>query len=207
MASDVTTKTRDEDHYVPEFDNPYPELGWKEITNFEYKSPLVLYRSIETVQYRGGKEDADYIVALPYTVSFKLDGKTRSLTVPKGMLTDLASVPSLARSIIGRVGPHLEAAIVHDFLYIAWQNLNDHGARKEDQKFADKLMDVAMEEAKVGRIKRNLIYGALWAAGWIAYSRKDEPPLFHRLPDDALDEPESPPPGPAPAADEMAQAS
>ena len=25
----------------------------------EYKSPLVLYRSIEAVQYRGGKEDAD----------------------------------------------------------------------------------------------------------------------------------------------------
>ncbi len=158
----------------------------------------MLYRSIEAVEYRSGKKDADYIVALPYTVSFKLDGETRSLTVPKGMLTDLVSVPSLARLIIGRVGPHLEAAIVHDFLYIAWQDLKHHDARKKDKELADKLMDAAMERARVGRIKRTLICGALWFFGWSAYSGKNNPPLYHQLPDTAPDEP---------AADETAQTS
>ena len=51
MANNVTTETGAEGHYIPEFDDPYPEPGWKEITHFEYKSPLVLYRSIEAVQY------------------------------------------------------------------------------------------------------------------------------------------------------------
>lgn len=205
MASDNTNETKNKEHYAPTFANPYPEPGWEEITDFEYKSPLVLYRSIEAVQYRGDKEDADYIVALPYTVSFKLDGKKRSLTVPKGMLTDLASVPRWARWAVGRVGPHLEAAIVHDFLYIAWQNVENYAAKKEDQKFADALMDKAMEKAKVANFKRKLIFTALWFVGWNVYKKKDEPPLYHQLPDDALDEPKSVSPDPASAADETAQ--
>ena len=209
-ASDVTNKTEEENHYVPKFPNPYPELGWQEITDFEFQSPLVLYRSKEAVQCRGDKKDADYIVALPYTVNFKLKKDTtsevRSLTVPKGMLTNLASVPWWARWAVSRVGPHLEASTVHDFLYIAWQNLENYTAKEEDQKFADALMDKAMEKAKVGRIKRNLISGALWLRGWSEYKKKDEPPLYHRLPDDALDEPAAVPPDPALAADETAQA-
>ena len=206
MASDVRNETEEEEHYVPEFAKPYPKPGWGKITDFEYKSPLVLYRSIEAVQCRGDKKDADYIVALPYTVNFKLDGRACSLTVPKGMLTDLASVWFLARPIIGRVGPHLEAAIVHDFLYIAWQNVEGHSANKDDRKFADELMYKAMEKAKVGRIKRDLIYGALRGLGWIAYNKQDKPPLYHQLPDDALDAPASQPLGPEPTAEKPVHA-
>ena len=205
-ASEVTNETRGKDYYVPQFPNPYPEPSWKEITDFKYKSPLVLCRSIEAVQYRGGKEDADYIVALPYTITFKLDGEARSLTVPKGMLTDLASVPWWARWAVSRVGPHLEAAIVHDFLYIAWQNLENYAAKEEDQKFADALMDKAMEKAKVANFKRKLISTALWLGGWNVYKKKDQPPLYDQLLNDTPNEREALPPEPAPAADETTQA-
>lgn len=191
MTSGRTDATKDRHSHVPDFDDPYPEPGWKEITDFEYRSPLVLYRSSKAVRYRGGRRDADYIVAVPYTVSFKLDDTMRSLTVPKGMLTDLASVPPLARSIVGRVGPHLEAAIVHDFLYIAWQDVADRNARRADRAFADKLMRVAMRTARVRPCRRNLIYGAIRAGGWWAYRRRDEPPRYCTVPDGAVGEPDS----------------
>ncbi len=157
--------------YIPAFDNPYPETPWSEITGFAYGTPLHLCRCIEAVQGREG-EDGDYIVSKPYTVRFKLGDDHREITVPQGMVTDLASVPWAARFIIGRVGPHLEASILHDFLYIAWQDLGQRGARDADRKFADELMRVAMGEAKVSAFRRCLIYVVVRAFGGCAYRRQ-----------------------------------
>ncbi len=161
--------------HEPEFENPYPDTGWTQISEFEYATPLHLYRAIEAVQRREG-EDADYIVSRDYTIRFKLDNEDehRKITVPRGMLTDLSSVPSVARSVIGRVGPHLEASIVHDFLYIAWQDVDGRGPRDEDREFADKLMRVAMEEAGVRGWKRFLIYNVVRSFGSGGYRREDE---------------------------------
>ncbi len=161
--------------YKPEFENPYPDKGWTQKSKFEYATPLHLYRKIEAVQIREG-EDADYIVWRDYTVRFKLDNEDepREITVPRGMLTDLASVPRVARSVVGRVGPHLEASIVHDFLYIAWQDLEGRGPRDEDREFADELMRVALEEAGVSGWQRFLIYRAVSWFGGGAYRREDD---------------------------------
>ncbi len=152
------------------------------ITDFEYVTPLWLYRSATAVQFRSGKADADYVVARPYTVHFKLDGDERVITVPQGMLTDLASVPAAARSLVGRVGPHLEASIVHDFLYIAWQDLPGVEARKDDRDFADELMRVAMIKAKVGWFKRTLIHSAVRLAGWFVYRGANPEPRYVVIP-------------------------
>ena len=73
---------------------------------------------IDAVQHRTG-ENAEFIVAADYPIRYKLDGVERRIVVPGGMLTDLSSVPTLARTIVSQVGPHLEASIVHDFLYVA----------------------------------------------------------------------------------------
>ena len=96
----------------------YPAPGWRELADFEYMTPLQLKRGIKTVQTRRG-DDADYIEAKPYRVRCSVDGVTQVVEVPEGMATDLASVPRLARSVVGHVGPHLEASIVHDRLYLA----------------------------------------------------------------------------------------
>ncbi len=165
-------KCQDTEPYIPEFDNPYPESAGAEITDFDYATPLHLCRCPEAVRVREG-EDADYIVSKPYTVGFKLAGNDREITVPQGMVTDLASVPWFARIFIGRVGRHLEASIVHDFLYIAWQDVAGRGARDEDRKFADRLMQVAMKKAKVGAINRCLIYAAVRIFGGGPYRRRD----------------------------------
>ncbi len=158
--------------YTPQFDNPYPEGEWSEITDFVYATNLHLCRAIEAVQTRVG-EDANYVLAQPYRVSFKLDDVEREIEVPKGMLTDLSSIPPGLRWVVSRVGPHLEASIVHDFLYIAWQNLPGHGARNEDRKFADELMRVAMKEAEVSGTQIFLIHSAVRLAGGSAFRNAD----------------------------------
>ncbi len=86
--------------FVPDLENPYPEPGWRTITNFEYVNPLRLFRSVEALKFQGG-DDADYVILDEYPVRFSLDGQVREITVPAGMLTDLASVPRVARWLIG----------------------------------------------------------------------------------------------------------
>lgn len=176
--------------YVPDFDNPYPDVDWREITAFAYVDPLILRRNATGLVFRRDKrKDADYILAEPYTVRYRLDGETedRIVTAPQGMLTDLASVPRLGRGVVGKVGPHLEASIVHDFLYIAWQDIAGRGARKEDRKFADKLMRAAMVQAKVNVFQRIIIYLAVRSfVGWWVY--KEPNADRYRKPPDFKDE-------------------
>lgn len=90
------------------------------------------------------------------------------------MLTDLSSVPRLTRPILDRVGPHLEGSIVHDFLYVAWQDVLGRGARDDDRRFADQLFKVAMEEAGAATTKRWLIYQAVSTFGGGAFKDSDE---------------------------------
>ncbi len=172
VAEDEPMECQKLETYEPQLESPYPDANWSEIDDFTFVTPLRLCRCIEAVQRRSG-EDADYIVSKEYTVGFKLDGDFRQITIPEGMITDLASVPPIVRSIIGRVGPHLEATIVHDFLYIAWQDVEGLGARDEDREFADKLLRVSLITSRVGAFRRWLIYNAVRTFGGSAYRRQD----------------------------------
>ena len=174
------------DEYTPTFQNPYPATPPSQITGFRYVEPLHLCRCVEALQLRTG-EDADYIVSRPYKVEFKLDGTVREITVPEGMLTDLASIPWFARIFIGRVGPHLEASIVHDFLYIAWQDLPGQGANSADRKFADRLLLAGMQAAEVSWWKQAIVYLAVRFFGSSAYVEENE----KRYVEDVQEEPEN----------------
>lgn len=168
--------------YEPLIPNPYPDRAWTTISGFKYRTPLYLMRGIEAVQNRDG-EDADYLVGREYRVTFDRDGEAREIVVPRGMITDLSSVPRPTRPIIDRVGPHLEASILHDFLYVAWQSLTGREARSEDRRFADELFLIAMIEAGVGWLKRNAIYSAVRVGGWSAYEGRNEPRYVWLPPD------------------------
>lgn len=169
--------------YTPEIENPYPEQSGGKITEFVYLSPVVLYRGKEANEIRGNNEDADYVVACPYLVKYKLDNKLRFIEVPQGMLTDLASVPWGFRWLVGRVGPHLEASIVHDYLYIAWQDIEGYRAQLKDWAFANKLMGAAMAKAKVVWWRRIIILMAVWIFGWIVYFIRNPNPRYVEVPD------------------------
>ena len=146
--------------------NPYPSRRWKKITQFRYTTPLILRRNVDALLNRPDpNKDTYYVVHKPYTVRYRLDNKSHSLTVPAGFLTDLVSAPRWAGLVnIRRVGPYLEAAIVHDYLYVAWQHLEarkNRRARRKDWHFSNRLMRSAMKEAKVKRSRRRRIFKAV----------------------------------------------
>lgn len=134
------------------------------VSDFSYDTRLVLAREPESLRTEKLSE-VSYIVDQDYKVSFTVTvggGDIRkTVTVPRGMLTDLASVPRLARWIVGRVGPHLEASIVHDFLYVAWQLLPEPEAREEDFEFANAVMFAGIENTGLSWAERNAIKSAL----------------------------------------------
>ena len=63
-----------------------------------------------------------------------------SLVVTAGFVSDLASIPQVAQSLISKLGPHIRAAIVHDYLY--WtQGCSRHEA---DAIFSKMMKDLGV---------------------------------------------------------------
>ena len=140
-----------------------------EIEGFRYRTHLWLYRDVDATKLAG--TDPLYVVGRDYEVTFFYNGVPHAVHVPKGLLTDLASVPRIARSFAGRVGRHLEASIVHDWLY---------GAHIKDREFADNVFLAGMKAAKVPRLQRWLIYRAVRMFG--ARSYRDGTNQFVEIP-------------------------
>ncbi|MEM6741546.1 MAG: DUF1353 domain-containing protein [Pseudomonadota bacterium] len=160
--------------------DPYPGRPVA-IKRLVYRESLVLLRLKDAVKTRSG-EDANFILGADYRVAWT-DGKEKDadgndryheIIVPRGMLTDLASVPPIFRSLVGRVGPWLEAAVVHDFLTIAWRVIDGEGSARR-RRFADDIMLAAMREAKVGELRKWSIYAGIRALALVAYPQKAKP--------------------------------
>ena len=152
--------------------SPYPSPDWKCISDYTYPSDLKFMRLKKAKTPPGVDRETQYIVTEYYTISYSLDGKKRRwLTVPKGMRTDLVSVPLPFRFYVGRVGPHLESCIVHDYLYRAWEILGI--CPTEDKRlFADQPMLAGMRAAGMGT-KANVIYLAVhWFARCAFFKKK-----------------------------------
>lgn len=158
--------------------NPYPPSEKQvSITGFKYQSDLHLLRLKQRVERNGTDREAQYIVGKDYKACYQLNHKSwYPITVPRGMLTDLASVPRLFRVLVGRVGPHLEASIIHDYLYVAWQ-VKDEKATCAKWRFADKLYLAAMQEAGMG-CRAHLIYLAVRCCGWCIFKATKPEPLI-----------------------------
>ena len=152
-----------------------------------FKDHLCLGRHKDANQI--GNSEASYIVTKNYRVTYTYtignskEGNPGEVTVPALMCTDLATIPRLLRFLlgIGRVGPHLEAVIVHDFLYIAWQLFAYEGAdckqhaKKEYKAFADNLFYCLLETSGVDPVKRRLMYrGVNSSIAWWYFEGKDK---------------------------------
>ncbi|MEA3192449.1 MAG: hypothetical protein QOD26_782 [Betaproteobacteria bacterium] len=90
-------------------------------------------------------------------------GKTNDrIIVPKGFVTDFASIPQPLWSFgLTPHGQYSRAAVIHDFLYWA------QGCTKEQ---ADRLMVVAMKESNVGSFDETVIYDGLYIGGKPAWN-------------------------------------
>lgn len=173
VPSATTRAMRRFDHPAQRLD-PYPPPGTP-IVAFRYLSALVLIRPLGAVRLRTG-EDADYVVGRDFAVAWKAaDAEDwRGIAVPAGLVTDLTSVPRPFRWFVDRVGPWLEAAILHDYLYIAWQDVPGRRPREVDRRFADDMMLAAMREAGVGAFRAWAIHRAVRFFGGRAFARLDE---------------------------------
>lgn len=92
---------------------------------------------------------------------------TRELIlVPRGYMTDFASIPSLARPLIEPFGDNAEAAVAHDWLYA----IGEPNRREK----ADDLFRYALMEQGVNLVTRNAMHAAVRAGGGGAYGRPGE---------------------------------
>jgi hypothetical protein len=75
---------------------------------------------LHTVRYRtrGPGVAALLYISRDFRVQFRVDGELVTYTVPAGTPTDFASIPQAAQALISKLGPHIEAAVVHDRLCI-----------------------------------------------------------------------------------------
>lgn len=89
----------------------------------------------------------------------------KAVTVPKGFVTDLASIPRIFFSALRPDGEYAYAAVVHDYLY--WTQ-----TRSRDE--ADDILKIAMEDFKVGTVTVGAIYAAVRVAGKTAWNGNAE---------------------------------
>jgi len=153
--------------------DPFPAGKIDKITNFTYLDELKFVRHAQVHVDKTPKSlwqlSANFRVSM--TVHPK-QGAPYPLTIkaPRGLYTDLASVPKLLWPIVGPIGPHLEAAIVHDYLYMAWTDFRPK-AEKRDWDFADEVFYAGMKASKV--YKRKIIYLAVHSPiGWAVFRKK-----------------------------------
>ena len=155
--------------------DPFPTGPIKKITGFEYLDELKFVRHAKIHTEKEPKSlwqlAANFRARM--TVHPK-DGAPYTLTVkaPRGLFTDLSSVPKALWQIVGPIGRHLEASIVHDYLYMAWTDYRAKASRR-DWDFADELFLVGMKVSKVPVFQRKLIYAAVHSPiGWTVFRRK-----------------------------------
>jgi len=120
------------------------------VTDFRYVSDLFL------VRYKAGDGKLFHLLK-PYTVTYKFEGNLTETTVPRGFNTDLASIPVIVpKWVAQKVANHLEAAVVHDFLYRT-------GAYTRE--LCDHIFLAAMEAAGVPWWRRQLMYRGVRLGG------------------------------------------
>lgn len=106
----------------------------------------------------------------------------QTFVVPRGFVTDLASVPRAFWAAFPPCGKFTPAAVVHDYIY--W-----YQPQFCDQKCADDLLLVAMKESNVDLVSRNAIYAGVRIAGkssWSENKKLREQGVVRHVPEDHM---------------------
>lgn len=84
----------------------------------------------------------------------------RLIEVPRGFVTDFASIPRFFQRLLPKLDAHIGASVVHDWLY---------RSGIVTRKDADDIFLSLMRRAGVGWLKRQAMYRAVRCFGWIGY--------------------------------------
>lgn len=110
---------------------------------------------------QGGESVPGEWVLLKNLAYIAKDG--RRFVVPRGFVTDLASIPKVLRNVLDVNDKHRRAAVLHDYLYVTQQV-----TRAE----ADALFLEAMGVVGVEAPKRYIMWAAVRTGGWIYWNKR-----------------------------------
>lgn len=103
------------------------------------------------------------LFSLAVPLVYHSDLIAEQIIVPKGYMTDFASIPRFARSLIPQIGKHVHAAVVHDYLCTDGDRLGI------SQELADKIFYEAMEVCGVRWSKRKVMFRGVRAFQRLKY--------------------------------------
>lgn len=113
------------------------------------------------------EDDGGFPFVLLAALRYDSDELRRTVIVPPGFRTDLASIPRVLWNILPPVGKYDAAAVVHDYLY-------QTGGVSRAQ--ADAVLREAMAVCGVGAFTRFTIYAGVRVGGlaiWRRYRARD----------------------------------
>ena len=102
------------------------------------------------------------------SLHFRIDEDT-FIDIPKGFITDLASIPRVLTPFFPVHGLHTRAAVMHDWLYA---NKGDVASGPYTRKQADELFLIGMRALGVGQFKSWMMYKAVRLGGWLIWRDK-----------------------------------
>lgn len=107
-------------------------------------------------------------VTAPFEYCVGSETSETKVVVPKGFITDFASVPKVLWNMLPPTGSYGKAAVVHDFLYQhPWVNIPGPVTTKIlDRKSCDDIFNEAMGVLNVGTWTRRLVYSGVRVGGW-----------------------------------------
>lgn len=92
-----------------------------------------------------------------------------SITIPKGFITDLSSVPRFLWGVMSPYGDFLLAALVHDYLYVQQSIMTRKEADKEMLIISNKINS----KTRLNKFDNRLRYLGVRAFGWIYWKYVD----------------------------------
>ena len=98
-----------------------------------------------------------------FTYLIDFDDTLESVEVPKGFVTDFASVPRVFWVLLPPDGRYTQAAVLHDFLYFTQQYT---------RRQADRIFLEAMAVLGVWWIRRRTMWLAVRACGWYGWNKR-----------------------------------
>ena len=124
-------------------------------------APALAQQPIEAPILKPFADNREWV--LMKDMSYRVGTSSFVITVPKGFVTDFASIPEVFWSVdLSPNGRYSKAAIVHDYLY--WTQ----GCTREQ---ADNILDIAMNESGVAFVTRSGIYGGVRLGGGSAWQK------------------------------------
>ncbi len=150
------------------------------MSHFKGKLVLVLLDNRDAPSIRAGRS----LWALHDDLSYTTGDGAEVITVPKGFVTDLASVPRIVWSFYPPDGPWVKAAIIHDFLYetqgtgIWHSHTGNSRVAAYTRAEADGILKEGMADRGVGGWEQFVIWSSVrlgGSAGWNRSGRRLPP--------------------------------